>query len=38
MDFKLNDEQREFPEKVRRFSREVIRPMAAEHDANESVP
>src|SRR5687767_4543596 len=38
MDFKLNDEQREFQEKVRRFSREVIRPMAAEHDANESVP
>jgi acyl-CoA dehydrogenase len=38
VDFKLNDEQREFQEKVRRFSREVIRPMAAEHDANESVP
>ena len=38
MDFKLNDEQREFQEKVRRFSAEVIRPIAAEHDRAESVP
>src|SRR5687767_6772704 len=38
MDFKLNDEQREFQQKVRRFSREVIRPIAAEHDRDESVP
>ena len=38
MDFKLNDEQREFQEKVRRFSAEVIRPIAAEHDRDESVP
>ena len=28
MDFKLNDEQLEFQQKVRRFSREVIRPIA----------
>ena len=38
MDFKLNDEQREFQEKVRRFSAEVIRPIAAQHDRDESVP
>jgi acyl-CoA dehydrogenase len=38
VDFKLNDEQLEFQEKARRFAREVIRPVAAEHDANESVP
>ena len=38
MDFKLNDEQREFQEKVRRFSAEVIRPIAAAHDRDESVP
>jgi acyl-CoA dehydrogenase len=38
MDFKLNDEQREFQEKCRRFAAEVIRPVAAEHDRDESVP
>src|SRR5919109_5498376 len=38
MDFKLNDDQREFQEKCRRFAAEVIRPVAAEHDRDESVP
>src|SRR3954466_7249871 len=38
MDFKLNDEQREFQETTRRFAREVIRPVAAQHDRDESVP
>ena len=38
MDFKLNDDQREFRDKTRRFSREVIRPIAAQHDRDESVP
>jgi alkylation response protein AidB-like acyl-CoA dehydrogenase len=38
MDFALNDEQREFKDYVRRFSREVIRPAAPKHDADESTP
>ncbi len=38
MDFALNDEQREFKDYCRRFSREVIRPVAAKHDAEESTP
>ena len=38
MDFKLNEEQREFQAKCRRFAAEVIRPVAAEHDRDESVP
>ena len=38
MDFKLNDEQLEFQEHCRRFAREVIRPVAAKHDREESVP
>ena len=38
MDFALNDEQREFKDYVRRFSRDVIRPVAAKHDAEESTP
>ena len=38
MDFRLNDEQLEFQETCRRFAREVVRPMAAEHDREESVP
>jgi acyl-CoA dehydrogenase len=38
MDFKLNDDQREFQQKCRRFAAEVIRPVAAEHDRDESVP
>jgi acyl-CoA dehydrogenase len=38
MDFALNDEQLEFKDYTRRFAREVIRPVASEHDANESTP
>jgi acyl-CoA dehydrogenase len=38
VDFKLNDEQLEYREQCRRFAREVIRPVAAEHDREESVP
>src|SRR5688500_3412101 len=38
MDFRLSDETREWQEYCRRFAREVIRPVAAEHDRNESVP
>jgi acyl-CoA dehydrogenase len=38
MDFALNQEQREFKDYCRRFAREVIRPAAARHDADESVP
>ena len=38
MDFKLNDEQLEFQDHCRRFAREVIRPAAAKHDREESVP
>src|SRR4051795_8311332 len=38
MDFRLNDDQREFRDKTRRFAREVMRPVAAEHDRDESVP
>src|SRR4029079_7501094 len=38
MDFKLNEEQREFQAKCRRFAREVIRPAAPLHDREESVP
>src|SRR5215203_1241891 len=38
MDFKLNHEQREFQRKCRRFAAEVIRPVAAQHDRDESVP
>ncbi len=38
MDFKLNDEQLEYQQTVRRFAREVIRPVAAKHDRDESVP
>src|SRR3954463_13801810 len=38
MDFRLNDDQREFRDKTRRFAREVIRPIAAQHDRDESVP
>src|SRR5215213_1544146 len=38
VDFKLNDEQLEFQEHCRRFAREVIRPVAAKHDREESVP
>jgi len=38
MDFALNDEQREYKEKCRTFAREVIRPAAAKHDREESIP
>src|SRR6266567_2071390 len=38
MDFGLTDEQREFRALCRRFATEVIRPVAAKHDADESTP
>jgi acyl-CoA dehydrogenase len=38
MNFELNDEQREHKEYVRRFAREVMRPVAAQHDRDESTP
>ena len=38
MDFRLNDEQLEFQRYCRRFAEEVIRPIAAKHDREQSVP
>jgi acyl-CoA dehydrogenase len=38
MDFALNDEQLAHKEKCRTFAREVIRPAAAKHDREESIP
>jgi acyl-CoA dehydrogenase len=38
MDFALNEEQREHRDYVRKFAREVVRPVAAKHDAEESTP
>src|ERR671936_2275735 len=38
MDFGASDEQRAFRELCRAFAREVIRPVAAKHDAEESTP
>jgi acyl-CoA dehydrogenase len=38
LDFALSDEQREFKALCRRFAAEVIRPVAAKHDAEESTP
>ena len=38
MDFGYSDEQREFRALCRRFAAEVIRPVAAKHDAEESTP
>jgi acyl-CoA dehydrogenase len=38
MDFALNEEQQEFKDYCRKFAREVIRPAAAQHDADESTP
>src|SRR3954467_5132291 len=38
MDFGLTDEQLEFRALCRRFATEVIRPVAAKHDAEESTP
>jgi alkylation response protein AidB-like acyl-CoA dehydrogenase len=38
VDFRLTDEQQEFQQYCRQFAREVIRPVAAEHDREQSVP
>jgi acyl-CoA dehydrogenase len=38
MDFRLNDDQLEFQQHCRRFAREVMRPAAAKHDREQSVP
>jgi acyl-CoA dehydrogenase len=38
MNFALSDDALEFRERCRRFAREVIRPVAAKHDAEESTP
>src|SRR3954469_3724687 len=38
MDFGMTDEQREFRALCRKFATEVIRPVAAKHDAEESTP
>ena len=38
MDFALNEEQLEFKGRCRTFAREVIRPAARKHDAEESTP
>jgi acyl-CoA dehydrogenase len=38
MDFALNEEQIEHRDHVRRFSRDVIRPVARKHDEEESTP
>jgi len=38
MDFALNEEQLEFKERSRTFAREVIRPVARQHDEEESIP
>jgi acyl-CoA dehydrogenase len=38
MNFGLTDEQREWKQRCRTFAREVIRPAAPIHDADESVP
>ncbi len=38
MDFALTEEQQEFKDHCRRFAREVIRPAARRHDAEESTP
>lgn len=38
MDFALTDEQRAFKTRCRQFASEVIRPVAAKHDAEESTP
>jgi acyl-CoA dehydrogenase len=38
VDFGLSDEQREFRELCRRFATDVMRPVAAKHDAEESTP
>jgi alkylation response protein AidB-like acyl-CoA dehydrogenase len=38
VDFRLNDEQLEFQRYCRKFATEVIRPAAAKHDREQSVP
>jgi alkylation response protein AidB-like acyl-CoA dehydrogenase len=38
VDFRLTDEQLEFQQKCRKFAVEVIRPAAARHDREQSVP
>jgi alkylation response protein AidB-like acyl-CoA dehydrogenase len=38
MNFALSDDALEFRDRCRRFAREVIRPAAAKHDAEESTP
>jgi acyl-CoA dehydrogenase len=38
VNFRLSDEQLEYQAHCRRFAREVIRPVAAQHDRDESVP
>jgi acyl-CoA dehydrogenase len=38
VNFALSDEALEFRDRCRRFAREVIRPVAAKHDAEESTP
>ncbi|CAA9521525.1 MAG: Acyl-CoA dehydrogenase, short-chain specific [uncultured Solirubrobacterales bacterium] len=38
MDFRLSDEQLEFKDHCRRFASEVIRPVAAQHDRDQTVP
>jgi acyl-CoA dehydrogenase len=38
VDFSLSDETREFQERVHRFAEEVIRPAAAQHDREQTVP
>jgi alkylation response protein AidB-like acyl-CoA dehydrogenase len=38
VDFRLTDEQLEFQRHCRRFAAEVIRPIAAQHDREQSVP
>ena len=38
MDFRLSDEALEFKAQCRKFSEDVIRPVAAKHDRDESIP
>ena len=38
MDFRLTDEQQEWQQYCRRFSEQVIRPVAVKHDREQSVP
>jgi alkylation response protein AidB-like acyl-CoA dehydrogenase len=38
VDFRLNDEQLEFQSHCHRFAAEVMRPVAAKHDREQSVP